>query len=170
MAKSVLTQRIAIMSTKQQKQQFTEALTFTLGDEEYGIDLLKVQEIRGYDAVTRIANSPDYIKGIINLRGTIVPIADMRIRFSLGEPTYDQFTVVVILNISKRTIGMVVDSVSDVITLGPEQIKPAPEMGTVLHTEHLLGLGTIGERMIILLNIELLMSSPEMGMIEALAA
>jgi purine-binding chemotaxis protein CheW len=158
------------MSNVQEKQQVAEVLSFTLGSEEYGINLLKVQEIRGYDSVTRIANAPDYIKGVINLRGIIVPIVDMRVRFNLGEPTYDQFTVVIILNIANRVIGMVVDAVSDVITLLPEQVKPAPAMGTALNTEHLLGLGTVGERMIILLDIELLMSSPEMGMIEALAA
>src|ERR1700710_2497149 len=107
-----------------------EFLAFTLGKEEYGIDILKVQEIRGYEAVTRIANAPDFIKGVVNLRGIIVPIVDMRIQFNLGEPTYYQFTVVIILNISGRVVGMVVDSVSDVITLSMEQIKPAPEMGT----------------------------------------
>ena len=159
-----------IMATEQQKQQLTQALAFTLGSEEYGIDLLKVQEIRGYDAVTRIANAPDYLKGVVNLRGIIVPIVDLRIRFNLGDPTYDQFTVVIILNIGDRIIGMVVDSVSDVITLSPEHIKPAPEMGTALNTDHLVGLGTIADRMIILLDIDLLMASPEIGMIEALAA
>ena len=103
-----------------------EFLAFTLGREEYGIDILQVQEIRGYEPVTRIANAPDFIKGVVNLRGTIVPIVDMRIKFNLGTPTYDQFTVVIILNIAGRVVGMVVDSVSDVITLTPEQIKPAP--------------------------------------------
>jgi purine-binding chemotaxis protein CheW len=147
-----------------------EALAFTLGKEEYGIDILKVQEIRGYDTVTRIANAPQFIKGVINLRGIIVPIVDMRIRFDLGTPTYDQFTVVIVLNLARRTIGMVVDSVSDVITLTPDQIKPAPEMGTALNTDYLIGLGTIDERMIILIDIDQLMSSEEMGLIEKLAA
>src|SRR5438105_6918460 len=100
-----------------------EFLAFTLGKEEYGIDILKVQELRGYEAVTRIANSPDFIKGVVNLRGIIVPIIDMRIKFNLGEPTYNQFTVVIILNIAGRIVGMVVDSVSDVIALSSEQIK-----------------------------------------------
>src|SRR5512134_233638 len=104
-----------------------ELLTFTLGNEEYGIDILKVQEIRGYDAVTTIANSPDFIKGVINLRGIIVPIVDMRIKFNLGSVSYDETTVVIILNIANRVVGMVVDGVSDVITLKPEEIKPAPE-------------------------------------------
>ncbi|MEC4721395.1 chemotaxis protein CheW [Noviherbaspirillum sp. CPCC 100848] len=147
-----------------------EFLAFTLGKEEYGIDILKVQEIRGYETVTRIANAPDFIKGVVNLRGIIVPIVDMRIKFNLGEPTYDQFTVVIILNIGGRVVGMVVDSVSDVITLSPEQIKPAPEMGTALNTDYLIGLGTIDQRMLILVDIDKLMSSAEMGLIEQLAA
>ncbi|WP_199724746.1 chemotaxis protein CheW [Noviherbaspirillum saxi] len=147
-----------------------EYLAFTLGKEEYGIDILKVQEIRGYETVTRIANAPDFIKGVVNLRGIIVPIVDMRIKFQLGEPTYDQFTVVIILNIGGRVVGMVVDSVSDVITLSPEQIKPAPEMGTALNTDYLIGLGTIDQRMLILVDIDRLMSSAEMGLIDKIAA
>ncbi len=147
-----------------------EYLAFKLGQEEYGIDILKVQEIRGYESVTRIANAPEFIKGVINLRGIIVPIVDMRIKFNLGEPRYDQFTVVIILSIAGRVVGMVVDSVSDVTTLQPEQIRPAPEMGTALNTDYLVGLGTLEERMLILLDIERLMSSAEMGLIDRAAA
>jgi purine-binding chemotaxis protein CheW len=148
----------------------TEVLSFRLGNEEYGINILKVQEIRGYDAVTHIANSPDFIKGVVNLRGVIVPIVDMRIKFDVGTPTYDQFTVVIILNIGSHVIGMVVDSVSDVITLAQEQIKSAPEMGTALNTDYLIGLGTVDERMLILVDIDKLMSSAEMGLIAKIAA
>ena len=147
-----------------------EVVTFKLGEEEYGIDIQKVQELRGYDAVTRIANAPEYIKGVVNLRGIIVPIIDMRIKFKLGEPTYDQFTVVIVLNIGGRVVGMVVDSVSDVITLTGEQIKPAPEMGSVLDADYLIGLGTLEERMLILVDIDRLMSSDEMGLVEKIAA
>ena len=147
-----------------------EFLAFTLGQEEYGIDIQKVQELRGYDTVTRIANAPEHIKGVVNLRGIIVPIIDMRIKFNLGTPTYDQFTVVIILNMASRVMGMVVDSVSDVITLSPEQIKPAPEMGSVLDTDYLIGLGTLDERMLILVDIDRLMSSTDMGLVEKLAA
>jgi purine-binding chemotaxis protein CheW len=147
-----------------------EFLAFTLGKEEYGINILKVQELRGYEAVTRIANSPDFIKGVVNLRGIIVPIIDMRIKFQLGEPTYDQFTVVIILNIAGRVMGMVVDSVSDVIALSQDQIKPAPEMGTAFNTDYLIGLGTLDERMLILVDIDKLMSGDEMGLIEKIAA
>jgi purine-binding chemotaxis protein CheW len=127
-----------------------------------------VQEIRGYDAMTRIANAPEFIKGVINLRGIIVPIMDMRIKFNLGAPSYDQFTVVIVLSIDNQVIGMVVDSVSDVITLTPEQIKPAPEMGTALDTDYITGLGTIDERMLILLDINKLMSSAEIGLLNKL--
>jgi purine-binding chemotaxis protein CheW len=146
-----------------------EFLAFTLGKEEYGIHILKVQELRGYEEPTRIANAPDFIKGVVNLRGIIVPIIDMRIKFNLGTPTYDQFTVVIILNITGRVVGMVVDSVSDVITLSPDQVKPAPEMGNALNTDHLIGLGTIDERMLILVDIDKLMSSSEMGLIDKLS-
>ncbi|MES2932079.1 MAG: chemotaxis protein CheW [Pseudomonadota bacterium] len=147
-----------------------EFLAFTLGKEEYGIDILKVQEIRGYEAVTRIANAPEFIKGVINLRGIIIPVVDMRIKFNLGTPIYDQFTVVIILNISGRVIGMVVDSVSDVTTLSPEQVKPAPEMGAAFNTDYLIGLGALDERMLILVDIDKLMSSADMGLLEKLAA
>ena len=147
-----------------------EFLAFKLGQEEYGIDIQKVQELRGYDAVTRIANAPEHIKGVVNLRGIIVPIIDMRIKFNLGAPTYDQFTVVIILNIASRVMGMVVDSVSDVITLSPEQVKPAPEMGSVLDTEYLIGLGTLDERMLILVDLEKLMTSDDMGLVESTTA
>jgi purine-binding chemotaxis protein CheW len=145
-----------------------EALSFRLGQEEYGIDIQKVQEIRGYESVTRIANAPDFIKGVINLRGIIVPIIDMRIKFNLGAPTYDQFTVVIILSIADRVMGMVVDSVSDVTTLQAEQIKAAPEMGAALNTDYLIGIATIEERMIILVDIDRLMGSEAMGLIASL--
>ena len=144
----------------------SEFLAFKLGAEEYGIDILKVQEIRGYEAVTRIANAPEFIKGVINLRGIIIPVVDMRIKFKLGTPTYDQFTVVIILSIAGRVMGMVVDSVSDVTTLTPDQVKPAPDMGTAFSADYLIGLGTIDERMLILVDIDRLMSSAEMGLID----
>jgi purine-binding chemotaxis protein CheW len=148
----------------------TEFLTFTLGNEEYGIDILKVQEIRGYDAVTAIANTPEFIKGVINLRGTIVPIVDMRIKFNVGNVTYDQLTVVIILNVANRVMGMVVDGVSDVLTLARDQIKPAPNLSSALDTHYILGLGTIDERMLILVDIEKLMTSSDMALVDMAAA
>ena len=141
-----------------------EYLTFCLGTEEYGIDILRVQEIRGYDAVTRIANAPAFIKGVINLRGIIVPIVDMRIKFGLGKAEYNQFTVVIILNVAHRVVGMVVDGVSDVLTLTAEQIRPAPEFGASLDTKYIIGLGTVDERMLILMDIERLMTSQDMSL------
>ncbi len=144
-----------------------ELLTFTLGREEYGIDILRVQEIRGFDAVTTIANAPEFIKGVINLRGIIVPIVDMRIKFKLGKVSYDETTVVIILNVANRVVGMVVDGVSDVTTLQADQIKPAPEFGSSLDTQYLQGLGTVDDRMLILVDIEKLMTSRDMELIEA---
>jgi purine-binding chemotaxis protein CheW len=147
-----------------------EFLTFTLGAEEYGMDILKVQEIRGYDAVTAIANTPSFIKGVINLRGIIVPIVDLRIKFNLGNVTYNELTVVIILNLSTRVVGVVVDSVSDVLTLAQEQIKAAPTLSTSLDTRYIMGLGTIDQRMLILVDIEKLMSSRDMELMDAVAA
>ena len=145
----------------------TEVLSFRLGGEEYALSILKVQEIRGYDNVTRIASAPAYLKGVVNLRGIIVPIVDMRIKFNVGDPTYDAFTVVIVLNINGHTIGVVVDSVSDVVTLTPDQIKPAPDLGAGVSGEYLQGLGTVGERMLILLDIDKLLSSEDMGLLAA---
>ncbi len=151
-----------------------EFLTFRLGAEEYGIDILKVQEIRGYDAVTRIANAPAFIKGVVNLRGVIVPIIDLRVKFALGEARYDAFTVVIILNVAGRVVGAVVDSVSDVMELDEKQIKPAPEFNSMLDASYITGLGTVesaeGQRMLILVDIEKLMSSPDMALVERVAA
>ena len=147
-----------------------EFLTFTLGQEEYGMDIIKVQEIRGYDAVTHIANTPEFIKGVINLRGIIVPIVDMRIKFHLNHAEYNELTVVIILNVAKRVIGMVVDGVSDVITLNADQIKPAPEFGSAIDTQYVMGLGTVDDRMLILVDIEKLMTSSDMELVEMVAA
>ena len=147
-----------------------EFLAFNLGLKEYGIDITKVQELRGYDSVTRVANSPDYIKGVVNLRGVIVPILDMRIRFDLGKPVYNQFTAVIITNIRDQAIGIVVDNVSDVINLSTEQIKPAPALHHGMYTDYLIGMGTIDTRKLILVDIDKLISGPEMDLIDKLAA
>lgn len=143
-----------------------EFLTFTLGQEEYGVDILKVQEIRGYDTVTTIANTSKFIKGVINLRGIIVPILDLRIKFNLGNVEYNQLTVVIILNVAKRVVGVVVDGVSDVVTLASEQIKAAPEFSAALDTRYIMGLGAIDDRMIILVDIERLLGARDMELID----
>jgi len=149
-----------------------EFLVFRLSEEEYGIDILKVQEIRGYDAdtVTRIANAPAFIKGVTNLRGVIVPIVDLRIRFQPGSEQYTEQTVVIILNLAERVVGIVVDGVSDVLMLSAEQISPVPELTTALSTDYLTGLGTVDARMLILLDIEKLMMSADMGLSNAVGA
>ena len=147
-------------------QMTNEFLSFKLGSEEYGIEILKVQEIRSYEAVTHIANAPEFIKGVVNLRGIIVPIVDMRIKFNLGKAEYDQFTVVIILNVAGRVVGMVVDGVSDVITLSVEQMKPAPDFSSTFDTQYITGLGTVDDRMLILVDIEKLMSGSDMALVE----
>ena len=142
-----------------------EYLTFRLGQEEYGIDILKVQEIRGYEQPTRIANAPEFIKGVVNLRGTIVPIVDMRVRFNCSEIVYNAFTVVIILNLRHRVVGIVVDSVSDVMALAADAISPAPDIESAIDSGCILGLGSVGERMLILLDIECLMGNVDMGLV-----
>jgi len=142
-----------------------EYLTFRLDQEEYGIDILKVQEIRGYEPPTRIANAPPFIKGVVNLRGTIVPIVDMRLKFNCSKAEYNSFTVVIILNMHQRVVGIVVDSVSDVMELPPEAIRSAPDIDSAIDSGSITGLGSVGERMLILLDIEKLMSSEDMGLV-----
>lgn len=144
-----------------------EFLTFTLGGEEYGIDILKVNEIRGWEVPTSIANTPPFIKGVINLRGIIVPIVDLRIKLQLGEARYDGFTVVVIVSVARRVVGVVVDAVSDVITLMPQQIRPAPEFGSSLDTRFITGIGTVDQRMLILADIEQLLTSEDMQLVDS---
>ena len=147
-----------------------EFLTFRLGGEEYGIDILRVQEIRSYEQPTRIANAPAFIKGVVNLRGVIVPIIDLRLKLGCDSAEYNTFTVVIVLNVKGRVIGAVVDSVSDVMELGRDQIKPAPEMATATEdTQYITGIATANERMLILMDIEGLMSSTDMGLIAAVS-
>ena len=141
-----------------------EYLTFRLSQEEYGIDILKVQEIRGYEPPTRIANAPTFIKGVVNLRGTIVPIVDMRLKFNCSEAEYNSFTVVIILNLRSRIVGSVVDSVSDVLELAADSIKAAPDIESIIDNGCILGLGSVNERMLILLDIERLMSGADMAL------
>jgi purine-binding chemotaxis protein CheW len=143
-----------------------EFLTFRLG-EEYGIDILKVQEIRSYEQPTRIANSPPFIKGVVNLRGVIVPIVDLRLKLGCETAEYNSFTVAIVLNVKGRVVGAVVDSVSDVLALDKDTIKPAPEMSSAVDTSFITGIGSVAERMLILMDIEGLMSSEEMGLINS---
>ncbi len=144
----------------------SEFLTFRLGAEEYGIDILRVQEIRSYEAPTRIANAPSFIKGVVNLRGVIVPVVDLRLKLNCASAEYNDFTVVIVLNVHGRVVGAVVDSVSDVLELNREQINAAPEMNTSMDTSFVTGIASVGERMLILMDIEALMSSPDMGLVD----
>ncbi len=159
----------AARASAQTTPQTREFLSFKLGAEEYGIEILKVQEIRGYEKPTRMAGVPDFIKGVVNLRGIIVPIVDMRIKFDLATVEYNEFTVVIILNMAGRVMGIVVDGVSDVTTLSADQIKPAPDFSAIADTRYVIGLGTIDERMLILIDIEKLMSDGDMGLVNNLA-
>jgi purine-binding chemotaxis protein CheW len=143
-----------------------EFLTFRLGAEEYGIDILKVQEIRSYEAPTRIANAPAFIKGVVNLRGVIVPIVDLRLKLGCDSNDYNSFTVVIVLNVRGRVVGAVVDSVSDVLELSRDSIKPAPEMASAVDTSFITGISSVNDRMLILMDIEELMASAEMGLID----
>ncbi|TDP71374.1 chemotaxis protein CheW [Roseateles toxinivorans] len=138
-------------------------LSFRLGAEEYGIDILRVQEIRSYEAPTRVAYAPDFMKGVVNLRGAIVPIIDLRLCMG-GQAEYDSSTVVIVLNVRSRVMGVVVDSVSDVLELDPASIKPAPEVSSSMDTRFITGISRVGERMLILMDIQGLMSSEQMGL------
>jgi purine-binding chemotaxis protein CheW len=162
------------MQTIQAKPEAAQAgreyLSFVLGDAQYCIDILKVQEIRTYEAPTRIANTPAFIKGVMNLRGNIVPIIDLRVKFGLPEQRYDTQTVVIVLNIGKRTIGVVVDGVSDVISVPASEIKPPPELGGALDTQYLQGLATVNGQMMIVIDIERLMTSRDMAIMDEAAA
>ncbi len=152
-----------------------EYLTFRLGSEEYGIDILKVQEIRSYEPPTKIANAPAYLKGVVNLRGVIVPIVDLRVKFNCvkadGQADIDDFTVVIVLNVKGRVVGAVVDSVSDVMQLAEQMIQPAPEMSSsIVDTTYITGIANVNERLLILMDIESLMGSAEMGLINSLTS
>ncbi len=146
-----------------------EFLTFKLGQEEYGMDILRVQEIRSYEQPTRMANTPAFIKGVVNLRGVIVPIVDMRIKFNLDKVEYDAFTVVIVMNIASQIVGMVVDGVSDVISLTEDQLRPVPQLDSGIGSDHVLAIGSVQDRMLFLLDIEKLMTSSAMGMLSQLA-
>ncbi|WP_029705271.1 chemotaxis protein CheW [Rhodoferax saidenbachensis] len=137
----------------------SEFLAFKLGEEEYCIDILRVQEIRSYDPPTRMANAQPFIKGVINLRGVIVPIIDMRLMFSMEHVVYDGFTVVIVLNVGEHVMGIVVDGVSDVITFEPDNLHPAPQFASAISTEHVLAIGSLDDRTLILLDIEKLLIS-----------
>ena len=147
------------------KDNTREMLVFRLGGEEYGVDILKVQEIRGYEKVTPIPRSPDYLKGVVNLRGAIVPIIDLRVKFGMANPAYDSFTVVIVLRIAGRIIGAVVDGVSDVVRFAPNDIRDAPSLGAMVDSSYLAGVATQSGRMILVVDIEKLLSAGELALL-----
>jgi purine-binding chemotaxis protein CheW len=156
---------ITLTSDHASRADSRQFLTFHVGGEEYGLDILRVQEIRSYEVPTRVANAPAFVKGVVNLRGVIVPIVDLRLR--LGQSgEYNAFTVVIVLNVCQRVVGVVVDAVSDVLELNTEQIKPRPEVAAALDARFITGLGKIGERMLILLDIEAMVASPDFGLMD----
>jgi purine-binding chemotaxis protein CheW len=150
-----------------------ELLTFLLAGEEYGVDILRVQEIKGWDKVTNIPNTPEYIRGVINLRGTIAPIIDMRLRFNLQAKEYDATTVVIVLNAKSqdkpdRTMGVIVDAVSDVYNVPTKDIKPSPDFGTAVDTEFVTGLATVGDTMVIVLDIDHMLNAAELAVLDTI--
>ena len=156
--------------TPAQAQAQREVLVFVLGGEEYAVDILKVQEIRGYDKVTPIPKAPAFLKGIVNLRGTIVPVIDLRVKFGLDDPKYDSTTVMIVLRIGARVIGVVVDGVSDTLGISAQDVKPAPSMGALVDTSYLAGLVAKEGRMILLLDIERFLSGAELNLLAGVAS
>lgn len=148
---------------QEQEHNTDQYLTFILGDEEYGVNVLKVQEIKGWESVTSIPNAPEYVLGVVNLRGIVVPIIDLRVRFGLDNADFDATTVVVIVKAvevdKERTVGMVVDAISDVYNVSSKDINDVPDLGSAVTTSFITGLTTVDEKMIILLNVDLLINS-----------
>ena len=141
--------------------QSSQYLTFVLGDEQYGVEILKVQEIKGYSAITPIPNTPPHIRGVINLRGTVVPVVDLRAKFSLDPAEYNKFTVIIVVTVGEKVIGMLVDAVSDVLDIPPSELRAAPELGNRGDTRFISGMASLGERMTVLLDIDRLLGADQ---------
>jgi purine-binding chemotaxis protein CheW len=141
----------------------SQFLTFSLGEEEYGIELLKVQEIKGYSAITPIPNSPAHIKGVMNLRGAVIPIVDLRIRFGMEAVNYTKFHVIIVINVGTKVMGLLVDAVSDVLTVAPDDIRPAPDFGTHADTRFISGMASAGDKVAVLLELETLLREADLA-------
>lgn len=152
-------------SYSSEDQQF---LTFNLADEYYGVDILKVQEIKGYTTVTRIPNTPEYLKGVLNLRGTIVPIVDLRMKFGMGKTDPTPFTVMVVVNVRNRIMGFMVDAVSDVLDLNAKNIQPPPELGNSVDVNFVAGIGNSNDRLVTLLDIDRVLTEEEVKIVDEL--
>ncbi|MGH7485512.1 MAG: chemotaxis protein CheW [bacterium] len=145
-------------------------LTFQLGDELYGVDILRVQEIKGYTAVTKIPNTPAHIKGVLNLRGTIVPIIELRTKFGMPTIAYTMFTVIVVVVIQEKIMGLVVDAVSDVLNIDKKDIQPPPQFGAKVDVSFLRGIGNSGEKLVAILDMDRLLSDSDLHEVSAVAA
>ena len=136
-------------------------LTFDLAKEHYGVDILKVQEIKGYTAVTRIPNTPEYLKGVLNLRGTIVPIVDLRLKFGMGATEPTSFTVIVVVNVRERVMGFLVDGVSDVLEFASKDVQPPPELGNKVDITFVSGIGNCNDHLVTLLDVDRVLSEED---------
>jgi purine-binding chemotaxis protein CheW len=145
-------------------------LTFTIQGEEYGIEILRVQEIKGFTKVRPIPNAPPYIKGAMNLRGAVIPIVDLRSRFGMEEAACNQFTVIIVVSVGTKIVGLVVDSVSDVLNIARDQIDQTPDVGGDVDTSFFQGMGRVGEKLVLLLNIDRLLGGTRIEGLEHTAA
>lgn len=163
----------AVKQIEQTTAASNQMLTFMLGDETYGVDILRVQEIRGWSPVTRIPQSPPHVLGVLNLRGSIVPIVDLRMRLNFDRAEYTPVTVIIVLSVEsghgRRDFGVVVDGVSDVINVQASEVKQAPDLGAQVNMEFIQGLATVAERMVMLLDIDRLIGVDVMGIAAAAA-
>ncbi len=147
----------------------SQYLTFSLGDEEYGLEILKVQEIKGYSAVTPIPNTPPHVKGVMNLRGTVIPVVDLRTKFSLDAVEYSKFSVIIIVTVAEKTIGLIVDAVSDVLEIPVAEIRPAPNLGTRTDTRFISGMAELDQKLVVLLDLDKLLSEDDVAALEVAA-
>ncbi len=145
-------------------------LTFTLQGEEYGIEILRVQEIKGITKVRPIPNAPPYVKGVVNLRGTVVPILDLRSRFGMSDAEYNQFTVIIMVSVGSKVVGLVVDAVSDVLNIAQNAIEDTPEVGGDVDTSFFRGMGKVGDKLVLLLNVDKLLAGERLEIAEQTAA
>jgi purine-binding chemotaxis protein CheW len=141
-------------------------LTFTLGQEEYGVEILKVQEIKGYSAITPIPNTPSYIKGVMNLGGTIIPVVDLRAKFGMVATEYNQFTVIIVVRVGAKVMGVIVDAVSDVLNIPTTDIQAAPDFGAQVETRFISGMAKAGEKLVVLLEIEKIIGDDELAALD----
>ena len=167
MSTATVTQEDQQTGSREDEKQY---LTFLLGEEYYGVNILKVQEIKGYTEVTRIPNTPPYIKGVLNLRGTIVPIVNLRMKFGMEQIAHTAITVIVVVVVRGRVMGMIVDTVSDVLTVSAKDLKTAPAFGTSVDTSFIDGIGTTNDHLVTFLDIDRVLTEEEIEQVESVSA